>query len=222
MNAPLAPDPGSQFITLLAAAMLVVQLLMVAQRMLLTNIRLFALQSVLLGTAAAAIAWFQNVPHLYLMAVLTIVGKGLVLPWFLRRLVRRIGIEHEMHPWVNPPTAMILCGGLTLVGYLVARPLVAGRQGANVLSIAIALLLIGFFLLINRRRAVTQVLALLCAENGLFLAAISLATRGLPLVVELGVFFDLFIAVMVLGILVFRIRETFSSIDVDRLDQLRG
>jgi hydrogenase-4 component E len=85
-----------------------------------------------------------------------------------------------------------------------------------------ALLLIGFFLLINRRRAVTQVLALLCAENGLFLAAISLATHGLPLVVELGVFFDLFVAVMVLGILVFRIRETFSSIDVDRLDQLRG
>lgn len=219
----LARDLGSQIITLLAAAMLVVQLLMVAQRMLLTNIRLFALQSLLLGAAAAAIACFQNVPHLYFMAVLTIAGKGLVLPWFLHRLVRRIGIEEEMHPWMNPPAAMVLCGALTLLGYVVARPLTSGApEGPNVLSIAIALLLIGFFLLINRGRAVTQVLALLCAENGLFLAAISLAIHGLPLVVELGVFFDLFVAVMVLGILVFRIRETFSSIDVDRLDRLRG
>ena len=223
MNVPIISEPGARLMTLLAAAMLVVQLLMVAQRMLLTNIRLFALQSVLLAAAAATLAWFQSVPHLYFMAALTLVGKGLVLPWFLQRLVRRIGIEQEMHPWVNPPTAMVICGGLTLLGYVIARPLVAEtRLGANVLSIAIALLLIGLFLLINRNRAVTQVLALLCAENGLFLAAISLVTHGLPLVVELGVFFDLFVAVMVLGILVFRIRETFSSIDVDRLNQLRG
>ena len=223
MNALSSSEFGHRLITLLAAAMLVVQLLMVAQRMLLTNIRLFALQSFLLAAAAATIAWFQQVPHLYFMAALTAAGKGLVLPWFLQRLVRRIGIEQEMHPWVNPPTAMVLCGGLTLLGYLIARPLVTeARSGANVLSIAIALLLIGLFLLINRNRAVTQVLALLCAENGLFLAAISLVTHGLPLVVELGVFFDLFVAVMVLGILVFRIRESFSSIDVDRLNQLRG
>jgi hydrogenase-4 component E len=217
------PFPGAQVVTLLAAAMLVVQLLMVAQRMLLTNIRLFALQSVLLGAIAAVIAFSQHVPHLYIMAAFTIAGKGVALPWFLQRLIRRIGIEQEMHPWINPPSAMVFCGGLTLLGYLVARPIASGaRQGANVLSIAVALLLIGFFLLINRRRAMTQVLALLCAENGLFLAAISLAIHGLPLVVELGVFFDLFIGVMVLGILMFRIRETFESIDVDRLDQLRG
>ena len=223
MNSPSAVETGSQIVTLLAAAMLVVQLLMVAQRMLLTNIRLFALQSFLLGGTAAVIAWFQQVPHLYLMAALTIAGKGLVLPWFLQRLIRRIGVEQEMHPWVSPPTAMILCGAFTLLGYVVARPLAAGvHVGANVLGIAMALVLIGFFLLINRRRAVTQVLALLSAENGLFLAAISLAIHGLPLVVELGVFFDFFVGVMVLGILVFRIRETFESIDVDRLDKLRG
>src|SRR5258706_2826741 len=164
MTIPSPTEPGSQLVTLLAAAMLVVQLLMLAQRMLLTISRLSALKSLLRGAAAAAIGWFQNVPHLYFVAVLTIAGKGLVLPWFLQRLVRRIGIEQEMHPWINPPAAMILCGGLTLLGYLVARPLTSGaRQGTNLLGIAMALLLIGFFLLINRRRAVTQVLALLCA-----------------------------------------------------------
>ena len=81
---------------------------------------------------------------------------------------------------------------------------------------AISLFLIGFFMMINRRKALTQVLALLSLENGLFLAAISL-TYGMPLIVELGVFFDVLVAVMVLGILVYRIRETFESMDVSRL-----
>ena len=85
-----------------------------------------------------------------------------------------------------------------------------------------ALVLTGFFLLINRRRALTQVLALLSAENGLFLAAISLTGHGMPLVVELGIFFDLFIAVMVVGILVFRIRATFATTDVNQLNRLKG
>jgi hydrogenase-4 component E len=157
------------------------------------------------------------------MAALTFAGKVIVLPWFIVRLVRQIRIEEEMHPWINPPAAMLFCGGFTLLSYVVARPFAAVETaGANTFGASIALLLTGFFLMINRRRAVTQVLALLCAENGLFLAAISLTASGMPLIVELGIFFDLFIAVMVLGILVYRIRATFASIDVDRLNQLKG
>jgi hydrogenase-4 component E len=214
---------ASRLLALLAALMLVVQLLMVTQRMLLTNVRLFAIQSLLLSSIAAVIAFSYNSAHAWWMAVFTFAGKVIVLPWFLRRLVRQIGIEQEMHPWINAPTAMLCCGGFTLLGYVVARPFGAsGRPGHNTFGIALALVLMGFFLMINRRRAITQVLALLCAENGIFLAAISLTTYGMPLVVELGIFFDLFIAVMVLGILVFRIRATFASIDVDQLNRLRG
>lgn len=219
---PPEPQANSQLITLLAAGMLVVQLLMVGQRQLLTNIRLFAFQSLLLAGIAVSNAYFHHAPHVYLMAVLTVAGKVLFLPWFLQRLVRQIRIDQEMHPWINPPTAMLVCGALTLLGYLVARPFAVAASSANTFGVAIALVLIGFFLLINRRRAITQVLALLCAENGVFLAAISLTEHGMPLVVELGVFFDLFIAVMVLGILVYRIRATFASIDVDRLNRLKG
>ena len=81
--------------------------------------------------------------------------------------------------------------------------------------------LIGFFTTLNRRKALTQVLGLLSMENGLFLAAISLM-YGMPLVVELGIFFDVLLAVMVLGILVYRIGETFDSMDVSKLRRLRG
>jgi hydrogenase-4 component E len=214
---------ATQCITLLAAGMLVIQLLMVVQGMLLTNIRLFALQSLMLAAIAAIIAFFHSATHVYWVAGLTLVGKVFFLPWLLNRQVRRIQIEQEIAPLLNSSASMLLCGGFTLLGYIVARPFTSlERLGNNTLGVAITLLLTGFFLMFNRRKAITQVLALLTVENGVMLAAVALTTYGMPLVVELGIFFDVMVAVMVLGLLVYRIRETFSSMDVSKLSQLKG
>ena len=223
MSAPTSTEISSQLITFCAAGMLVFQLLLVVQRMLLTSIRLFALQSLLLTAVAATVAYFHNATHVYIVAVLTLIGKVIFLPWLLDRQVRRIGITQEIEPLLNAPTSMLLCGGLTLLGYIVARPFtVLERLGNNTLSIAMTLVLTGFFLMFNRRKAITQVLALLTVENGVMLAAVALTTYGMPLVVELGIFFDVVVAVMVLGILVYRIRESFDSMDTSKLNQLKG
>ncbi len=223
MNAPAPTEIGSQLITFCAAGMLVFQLLLIVQRMLLTNIRLFALQSLLLAAIAGIVAHAHNAAHVYVVAALTIIGKVVFLPWLLDRQVRRIGIVQEIEPLLNAPTSMLLCGGLTLLGYIVARPFTAlERLGNNTLGIAMTLVLTGFFLMFNRRKAITQVLALLTVENGVMLAAVALTTYGMPLVVELGIFFDVMVAVMVLGILVYRIRESFASMDTSKLSQLKG
>lgn len=223
MNPPAATDIGSQIVTLMAALMLVVQLLMIAQRMLLTNIRLFAGQSLLLAAIAAVVAYYHSASHVYIVALLTLVGKVLFLPWLLNRLVHRIEIHQEIEPLFNPPTSMLICGGLTLLGCVVGRPFMSlERLGNNTLPVALTLVLTGIFLMINRRKALTQVLALLTVENGVMLAAVALTTYGMPLVVELGIFFDVLVAVMVLGILVYRIRENFASMDTSKLNQLKG
>ena len=222
MNLP-ASETGSRLITLLASLMLVLQLLLVVQRMLITNIRLFALQSLLLAAIATVVAYVYGAWHVLVIAVLTLVGKVIFLPWLLERLVRRIKIEQEVHPFVNMPASMLICGALTVLSYVEARPFTAlERLGSNTLGVAITLLLTGFFLMINRRKAITQVLALLTTENGVMLAAIALTTYGMPLVVEMAIFFDVVVAVMVLGILVFRIRESFDSMDVSKLNELKG
>jgi hydrogenase-4 component E len=221
MNPP-SPQTSSQFITLLASLMLVMQLLLAVQQMLITNVRIFALQSLLLAAIAGVIGYVYGATHVFVVAVLTLVGKVIFLPWLLEGLVRRIQIEQEIRPFVNMPASMLICGALTVIAYLVARPItLLERLGSNTLAVAIALLLTGFFLMINRRKAITQVLALLTMENGVMLAAIALTTYGMPLVVEIGIFFDVVVAVMVLGILVFRIRETFASMDVSKLRELK-
>ena len=227
MHTLLDPQFGDKMVILMAALVLVLQIAMVAQRWIVTNIRLFAAQSFLLAAIAGTIAFYNHAPHIYVAAVATLLAKGILVPIVLERLVARIEIRQEIEPIVNMPFSIVISGALTLVGYVLAEPFYrpeeagASSLGHNALAVAISLFLIGFFMMINRRKALTQVLALLCLENGLFLAAISL-TYGMPLIVELGVLFDVLVAVMVLGILVYRIRESFESMDVSRMRRLRG
>lgn len=200
------PEFGERLVALMAAMVLVLQIVMAAQRWLVTNIRIFGLQSFLLAVIAGMIAVFNGAPHLFFAAVLTLMVKAILVPVLLERLVERIEIHQEIEPFLNVPLTVLICGGLTLLGYSVAESFhvpesAAGRAslGHNTLAVAVSLFLIGFFVMINRRKALTQVLALLSLENGLFLAA-----------------------VLVLGILVYRIRETFDSMDVSKMRRLRG
>lgn len=219
------PEFGDKLVTLMAAFVLVLQIAMVGQRSLIMNIRLFGAQSALLGGIAGAIAWYNDAAHIYIAAALTVLVKAILVPVLLERLVDRVEIRHEIEPFVNVPVSIVISGCLTLVAYLVGEsfyhPGAAASLGHNTLAVAISVFLIGFFMMVNRRKALTQVLALLSLENGVSLAAICL-TYGMPLIVELGVFFDVLVAALVLAILVYRIRETFDSMDVSKLRRLKG
>jgi len=219
---------GNRVITLMAALVLVLQIMMVTQRWLITSIRTFAMQSFLLACIAATIAYYNNAPHIYIAAVFMLLVKVILLPVMFERLVAKVDIRREIDPLVNAPISVIVAGLLTLLAYVVAEsfhrpdePIGPASLGHNTLAVAIALFLIGFFMMVNRRKALSQVLALLSLENGIFLAAISL-TYGMPMIVEVGIFFDVLVGAMVLAILVYRIRETFDSTDVSRLSRLKG
>ncbi len=219
------PEFGEKLVTLMAALALVIQIAMVGQRSLIMNIRMYGTQSFLLGAIAGAIAHFNGAWHIYIAAFLTITVKAILLPILLERLADRIGIRHEIEPILGTPVSIVISGALTFIAYIVGEsfyhPGPGAALGRNTLAVAISIFLIGFFMMINRRKALTQVLALLSLENGVFLAAICL-TYGMPLIVEVGVFFDVLVAALVLGILVYRIRENFESMDVSKMRRLRG
>jgi len=214
---------GDDFVILCAAGMLVTAYLMVGQKSLFVTIRLYGLQSMLLGLVALAMAWASHRPHLYTSAALTIGLKGVFIPWFLMRVIDRIGIHREIEPFVNIPSSLLICLGLTVVGYRVSTGLAEADRAVihHVIGVSLSMLLMGLFLMVSRRKAVTQILALLTVENAVFLVALG-ATTGMPLVVELGISFDVIVAVLVLGILVHRIVDRFESMDVSRLSKLKG
>lgn len=206
-----------------AAGMLVSAYLMVGQKALFTTIRLYGLQSLLLAIVATTIAISESRSELFVTAALTIVLKTILIPWFLMRTVDRIGIHREIEPFLNVPVSLLICLGLTVVGYRVSTGFEEGTQQVthHLIGVALSLLLIGLFLMVTRKKAITQILALLTVENAVFLVAVGVTT-GMPLIVEFGIAFDVMLAVLVLGILVQRIVGRFESMDVSRLSNLKG
>jgi len=93
---------------------------MVSQRWIVVLIRIFAAQSFFLAMIAATIAWFNHAPHIFVAAGLTLVVKVILVPILFERLVKRMEIHEEIEPIVNVPLSVVIAGGLTLVGYVVA------------------------------------------------------------------------------------------------------
>jgi hydrogenase-4 component E len=214
---------SANILILCAAGMLVSAYLMVGQKALFTAIRLYGAQSMLLAIVAATIAFSEGRHDLYVTAALTIALKGILIPWFLMRVIDRIGIRREIEPFLNVPVSLLVCVGLTVVGYRVSTGFPEGVRGVShhLIGVALSLLLIGLFLMVTRKKAITQILALMTVENAVFLVAVGITT-GMPLVVELGISFDVILAVLILGVMVRRIVDRFESMDVSRLSKLKG
>jgi hydrogenase-4 component E len=179
-------------------------------------------QSLVLAAVAVTVGWFAGEHELYVVAALLVVIKGVAIPRLLTRMERRFRSEREIAPYVNTATSLVFGGLLVLFGYAIMRPVVAAsrlptRAG---MPLAMALVLVSLFVLVSRKKALTQVVGFLMLENGIALLAI-LGSYGIPLIVELGVFLDALMGFLVMQIVVYRIHETFDTLDVDRLDRLR-
>jgi hydrogenase-4 component E len=213
----------ADILILSAAGMLVSVFLMVGQKALFTTIRLYAAQSLLLGVVAVTIAVTEHRHDLFVTAALTVGLKAILIPWFLMRMIDRIGIHREIEPFLNVPASLLVSLALTVIGYRVSSGFPVGARGVShhLIGVALSMLLIGLFLMVTRKKAITQILALLTVENAVFLVAVGV-TSGMPFVVELGISFDVMLAVLVLGILVRRIVDRFESMDVSRLSKLKG
>src|SRR5438552_9387870 len=213
----------SDVLILCAAGMLVSAYLMVGQNALFTTIRLYGLQALLLGIGSAVIAVSAARYELFVTAAMTMALKAILIPWFLMRVIDRIGIHREIEPFLNVPASLLVCLGLTVVGYRVSTGFPEGLGGVShhLIGVALSMLLIGLFLMVTRKKAVTQILALLTVENAVFLVAVGV-TSGMPFIVEFGISFDVILAVLILGILVHRIVGRFESMDVSRLSKLKG
>jgi hydrogenase-4 component E len=213
---------GSHLVNLLAAMLLLTAFGIVAQRRLVASVELFAAQSVFLALTAALVAFLTGIQHLYVSAALTVIIKAIVIPRILARVIERLNVTREMVMHVNVPVALLVCGGLVILAFVIMQPILplGALLTRDALAIALAIVLIGLFTMITRKKAVSQVVGFLVIENGLFLGATA-AAYGMPLLVELGVFFDVLVAGLIVGIYTHRIQDAFDSIDTSRLTALK-
>ena len=218
----MTPTLAGQVINLLAALLLLIAFAMLSQRRILSLIYLFAWQGFVLVLSTTIVAYSTGQHHLYYSAALTLVLKVFALPWILHRLIIRLNIKWDVETLINIPTTMLLGIVLVIFAFNLALPIsqLASTVTRNTLGIAMACVLLAFLMMITRRKAVPQVVGFLAMENGLFFAATS-ATYGMPMVVEFGVALDVLVAMLILGVFFFQIREQFDSLDLKNLEQLK-
>jgi hydrogenase-4 component E len=218
---PSLPLSG-QLINLFAALLLLLAFAMLTQRRILSLINLFALQGFVLMLSTAVVAYSTHQSHLYLSAAITFGLKVVLLPWFLHWLIRKLNVRWDVESVVNIPVQMLIGIALVIFAFNLAAPIsqFAGTITKSALGIATASILLSFLMMITRRKAVSQVIGFLAMENGLFFAATS-ATYGMPMVVELGILFDVLMGALIFGVFFFHIRETFESLDIHHLEKLK-
>lgn len=210
-----------QLVLTLAALILLSSFLMLAQVRLDSLINVFAMQGLLLFAATVLMALISGKYHLLISAALTLFLKVFFIPGQLRLLVVRLDIHREVEVIGNPSIIMLFAAGLVLFSYYVALPIreLSLLSTRNTIAISLAVVLIGMLIVISRRKAVTQVVGFMSMENGLFFAAV-VSTYGMPMVVELGVAFDVLVAAILFGVFFFQIRTEIGSLDTDRLNRL--
>jgi len=210
-----------QAVFVLAALVLFTSFALLAQARLVAAVHAFAWQGALVASATALVAATANEVHLYLSAALTLVLKALLIPWMLHRLIRRLTLERHVESMAHPAIVTMLGAAIVIFCYWVVLPIARLELAAtrNILAISLSVVMLGMLMMVARRQAVSQVIGFMSMENGLFLAAVA-ATSGMPLVVELGVAFDVLVAAVLFGVFFLQIRDSIDSLDVDRLNRL--
>jgi hydrogenase-4 component E len=211
-----------QLLNFAAGALLLTAVLILWRRELAAIIDVFALQGIALAVLVGLIAVDEGSTELAVVAVGVLVLRAGVLPWLLRRALAGAGpTRRETRPLVNVVSSLLAAAALTLLAYAVSQPMVTldPSPAAHAIPVGMAVVLIGFFVLVTRRLALSQLVGFLLMDNGITAVGF-LSTAGVGVVVELGVSLDVLLVVLVLQILKTRIRVAFGDTDIDDLREL--
>lgn len=184
-------------------------------------IRLIAAQGVALGLLPLLLHGALSWPGV-LLGLGSVGIKGLLFPFMLNRALRETRARREIEPFVGPVLSLLIGVGVLAMsfGFGARLPLPWAAPSALLVPGGLFTMWTGLFLIMARRKALTQVLGYIVMENGIFVLGM-VVVEAMPLLVELGVLLDIFVAVFVMGIIVFHIQREFDHIDVSQLDALR-
>lgn len=183
-------------------------------------VRTYALQSILLGALVIVEGKTLGRLPVLLYGVAILGVKGVLTPWYINWVSRRFGSQRELEPLLNIPLSLVAAGLCLLAAINVASGLRLDNADQRTLVVAgLATVLLGLLTMATRRKAITQSLGLLTMENGAFLLSLTLA-GGLPIAIELAIFLEVIVLVVLLGILFQRIRDTFDTLDASAMQTL--
>ena len=218
MNAATYTD----VLDLAAGGLLLTAVMIVWRRELRAMVRLLTWQGIALAALPITVGIHQNDVALIGVGIAVLALRVIVLPLLLGRAVGAEGADQrESTPLLNTTASLLVAAGLTMTAFAISRPVVALDPGPATRAVpaGFAVILIAVFVMVSRRRALSQAVGFLMLDNGIAAVAF-LTTAGVPVIVELGASLDVLFAVVILGVLTGRLRHTFGNTDLDLLREL--
>ncbi len=187
------------------------------------SIRLVAAQGILLGAAFMLHNQERLSFEVWAIGITSILIKGVLLPLLLSYVLRQSRAKLEIEPFVSFGASLLigvfLLGVSTYVAWNIAQTSERQIIPQSLFASALFLLLTGMFLIITRRKAITQTIGYLVVENGVFAMGLGVG-HEFPFIVEMGVMLDVFVGVFLMGIMIFHIDKAFDHTDTDRFNEL--
>lgn len=186
-------------------------------------IRTFRIQSIFLFLHTFYMGLSQRHLELFIVCGLVFVLKAVVIPFILMRIMRRINVEEDLSLLVNPQASLIIALFLAYSSYLFAYYSMSLTDTAELAAFiaSITTVCIGLFIMVSRMKAFGQIVGLLVMENGIFLSAGAIA-GGMPFFVEIALFFDIFVFVVIIEAFVYKVNRLFTHIDTSKMKSLKG
>ena len=218
------PPLAASLFSLLTIASLLLAFVMLGSRWLGNYLYAFAAESWIIAGISATVGFYGHYPELYLIALLTAAFRGLLLPYLIWRIIKRLDAAREIHEFLEPSSALV-AGAVGVVFALVVSYRIGlalglgGTVAVLALTVMLSMTLIGFLMLSVRHEALSQILGVLVLENGIFLGA-QILVPGMPMLIEIVILFDLLVVVACFGVLVRYLLAhvgSTSSLDLNRL-----
>ncbi len=203
---------------------LVVSILMSGCHRLETMVRLFIIQSLGLILVLLFAGLINNNPDIITFCVITFLAKCVLIPTILTFILQKIQINRQIETYIGLPTSMLICCVLTALIFEAVPNIGIEKEihvlSSGLLSSSISMIIIGLFIMMTRKKAFAQILGLYVMENGIFALTIDTIFE-MPQVVEMGIFLNLLIGALVMGVWVYRIKQSFDTINVEEMKDLK-
>ncbi len=173
----------------------------------------YAFNSLTLGILALLIGTKLDDDAMLITGVVTIVIKSISIPYFLKRFSQKFHFVRQIQPEIKVQYAIMLIPAILVFTFYLAEPITHMiANNSNYVAISISSLFLSLLLMMEHKNIAPKIVGFLSMENSLFLLGIT-ATDGMPMLVELGIFFDLLMAIVVINLLFNREREEELSND---------
>ncbi|AKB76235.1 Hydrogenase-4 component E [Methanosarcina lacustris Z-7289] len=209
-------DPAflENIVRILFVFVLIAAAFILSTRNIASLLTVYTVQSLLLVLIATFLYLMEGNQTLLEIAVLTLVTKVLLIPFFINLIGEKIKISRDMKfNYLEPTSSLLVSMALILLAYVFVSgffdEVILGKLFFIGAVIGLSLTLMGMLVIFSRRKVITKAIGYLTMENGVLLFGIFVA--DLPFIIEILIVIDLMILILLTTILATGLDSTIEE-----------